>query len=115
MAMLMRETQDIHWVPLLSRAIKDIKPKLKTIELEYNRLPILVNEDMKILMDTNTFLNSFVKYFPKTPKSVKTAIDKFKTDYAHELKNIHYINSQIKLEIPEDFILAKRQLEHLID
>lgn len=99
---------------LLSSPIKDIRPKIVIIQAAFNKLPILVNEDLKLLLDTNNFLHSFVKLFPKIRKPIRDRIEKFRIAHKENLKVINFLNEQVKLEVPDDFLLFTRKMEHYI-
>jgi hypothetical protein len=99
---------------LFAAPIKDIRPRISAIESAFNKLPILVNEDLKLLLDSNNFLHHFVKIFPKIHKSVRDRIELFRSKHKDTLKIINFLNEQVKLEVPDDFLLFTRKLEHYI-
>jgi hypothetical protein len=91
-----------------------IQSRLPEIMEGYNRMAILVNEQWKLLVNSNNVLSSFGVLFPKTPKAIQTQLNSLKAKYSKEFKIVGYLNAHAKLEVPEDFLLYQRDLLHRI-
>jgi hypothetical protein len=99
-------------IDIFTCSTKDIKFNCQRIEKAFDKIPMFVTEDFKMLLDVNNFLHYFPAYFPKIRKKIKTNMEKLLHKYAEELKRIFLINKECKLDLEASYILLPGKLTH---
>lgn len=99
---------------IFTRTFKEIKQLLPSLETQMNSLPILVEDYYKLLVNTNSFLDKFPKYFRGAPKKLLQQIEDFKTNHQDELKIIYYLSNNVDLPLASFFMIHKDEMTHII-
>jgi hypothetical protein len=92
----------------------EVIANIPLIEKSYDAYSFLMDEDLKLLLDTNNVLHYFEKYFPKLPRPVIDTINSFSLKYERELKILNMLNAKAKFELPDDYLLHKQTMTHMI-
>lgn len=108
----MMKEPDFH---IFSSEISFFKDRIPEIENAYQKLPILMSEHLKILLDSRNVIFNLPTHFPKTPKAIKRQMDAFKVIFEREFKLLNFLLSKAGKLVPEeDFILQEKYLVHRI-
>jgi hypothetical protein len=85
------------------------------VERSYQAYYFLMDEDLKLLLDTNNVLHYFEKYFPKLPEPILNAIHDFQSKYELQLKTLSILNAKAKFDLPDDYLLHKTTMTHVLN
>ncbi|WP_406823961.1 hypothetical protein [Pedobacter sp. KACC 23697] len=94
---------------------KIILERLDQIEGGFNNLPIMVNEQYKLILDSQNFAFNFPRYFPKLPKQTLKKIQDFRVAHQQEWGILNLLNKKAKFTLAEDFLIYERELSHVIE
>ncbi len=91
---------------------KDLSKKIKVMQEVHDHHSLLFQEELKLVIDTNYVLGNIEEFFAGLNQDVRNSISAFNSKFKYELKVVSLLNSKLKMEIPDDFILNRNKHKH---
>lgn len=92
-----------------------LENKLKRIQEIHDKYTFMFfSENLKLMLDTHYIMSTFSNLFPKLDSNIKEGIASFEQAHKEEMAIIKILNKKLKVEIPDDFILMRKDLKHYL-
>jgi hypothetical protein len=93
---------------------KDLAENLTILQALHDEHSFMFEENLKLLLDTHYVIQTFAKMFPDCGDDLKKLLTHFFACFKDQMKTIKVLDEKLKVKIPEDFLLTRKDLAHYL-